>query len=123
MSRILTLFAREGVGHPPSELADQERKLRAFLATAPANDSGVNLAEVPFEGAVVLLNAETKLELTGEPSVPVLRADQLKEYVRKRVKDVKPMPTVRAASEFLATNNTATETSVAVTKVKGVSSV
>lgn len=124
MSRVLTLFAREGVGHPPSDLADQERKLRAYLAKAPANDNGVNLAEVPFEGAVVLLNADTRLELTGEPSVSVLRADQLKEFVRKRVKDVKPMPPVRAASDYLATHNTATEaTTTAVTKVKGVSSV
>jgi len=123
LSRVLTLFAREGVGHPPSELADQERKLRDYLAKAPANDSGANLAEAPIEGAVVLLNADTRLELVGEPSVPVLRADQLKEFVRKRVKEIKPMPAVRAANDYLAEHNTATETTVAVTKVKGVSSV
>lgn len=125
LNRILTLFAREGVGHPPSDLADQEKKLRAYLAKAPANDSGAaaDFSELPIEGAVVLLNAETKLELVGEPSVPVLRADQLKDFVRKRVKEVKPTPVVRAASDYLGSHNTANETSAGITKVKGVSSV
>ncbi len=82
----------------------------------------MQISEVPIEGAVVLLNADTKLELTGEPSVPVLRADQLKEYVRKRVKDVKPTPVVKEAAAYMAENNTATETSAATTKVKGISS-
>ncbi len=124
LGRILTLFAREGVGHPPSDLADQEKKLRAYLAQAPAHENGADYADVPIEGAVVLLNADTKLELDGEPSVPVLRADQLKEYVRKRVKDVRPTPLVKAAAEYMGTHNSATETSVATTaKVKGVSSV
>jgi hypothetical protein len=123
LGRVLTLFAREGVGHPPSDLADQEKKLRAYLAQATADANGQEFGDVPIEGAVVLLNAETKLELTGEPTVPVLRADQLKEYVRKRVKDVKPTPLVKAAAEYMATHNSATETSAASTKVKGVSSV
>ncbi len=123
LTRIMTLFAREGVGHPPSDLADQEKKLRTYLAGAPVGENGLNLAEVPVEGAVVLLNAQTQLELVGPPSVPVMRSDQLKDYVRKRVKEVKPMPIMRAAAEYMATNNTADETSVSTTKVKGVSSV
>jgi hypothetical protein len=95
ITRILTLFAREGVGNPPTELADQERKMRELLAKAPPGAEGATGAEAtpivqaPIEGAVVFLNSETRLEL-NEPSVPVLRVDQLKDYVRKRTKEVKP---------------------------------
>ncbi len=123
MGRILTLFAREGVGHPPSDLADQEKKLRKYLAESQAGETQADFTEAPIEGAVVLLNADTKLELTGEPSVPVLRADQLKEYVRKRVKDVKPTPVMKEAAAYMAEHNSATETSVATTKVKRTNSV
>ena len=106
IGRILTLFAREGVGHPPTELADHERKLRDFLAKAPAAN-GVNLAEVPIEGAVVFLNSESQLDLQN-PSVPVLRADQLKDYVRKRAREGKPNPALmRAATEYLQSHNAA----------------
>lgn len=109
IGRILTLFAREGVGHPPTELADQERKMRAYLAQA-GEVNGVKVADLPIEGAVVFLNAETQLDLTNA-GVPVLRADQLKDHVRARARELKPSgPLVRAATEYLQTHNAATST-------------
>jgi hypothetical protein len=110
MGRIFTLFAREGVGHPPSELADQEQKMRDYLAKGPPATEGVALDQVPIEGAVLFLNAQTYLEL-DTPSATVLRADQLKEFVRKRAREVKtPAPLAKAVADYLQSNNAATVT-------------
>ena len=109
LSRLLTLFAREGIGHPPTELAEQARKMRAYFAKAPESETGgLNLAETPIEGVVLFLNPQTLLNAEN-PSVPVLRADQLKEYLRKRVREVKPNPAlIRAANAWLETHNSGT---------------
>ncbi|MBK8046059.1 MAG: hypothetical protein IPK16_02340 [Anaerolineales bacterium] len=80
--RMLTFFAREGVGNPAKDLEAQKESIRALLAT------GTDLAAVPIEGAAVFLNQEAQLELTN-PTIPVLRADQVKDYIRSRTKEVK----------------------------------
>lgn len=99
--RIFTLFAREGVGNPPAELADQEAKMRELLSKAPTD-----LSKLPIEGAVVFLNAQMLLDLTS-PSVAVLRADQIKEHIRKRARELKtPAAVVRGAAEWLEQNAT-----------------
>lgn len=102
LGRIFTLFSREGVGNPAQELAEQQKKIRQLLAEAPANESGANpLAAVPVEGAVVFLNQEIQLDLNG-PTLPVLRADQLKDHVRARAKEARlTNGTVRALCEYL----------------------
>jgi hypothetical protein len=80
--RMLTFFAREGVGNPAKDLEAQKDSIRALLATE------ADLAAVPIEGAAVFLNQEAQLELTN-PTIPVLRADQVKDYIRGRTKEVK----------------------------------
>lgn len=108
--RIFTLFAREGVGSPPAELADQERKLRDYLAKGPSVSNGVALNQAPIEGAVLFLNGDTFLELDN-PTTTVLRADQLKEFVRRRSREVKAPPALMpAVADYLQTNNAATTT-------------
>ncbi len=99
--RLLRIFAREGVGNPPRELAEQASKLREFLS----RDSESKLADVPIEGAVVFINSAVQLELDS-PSVPVLRADQVKEYIRRKTKEVKlPTSTLRALTDYMRENS------------------
>ena len=103
-SRIFTFFAREGVGNPPGELAEQERKMREFLAKG-----GPELAGTPIEGAVIFLNSDSVVAAEA-PTIPILRADQLKDYIRKRAREVKASPALmREAAAYLQENNGATE--------------
>ena len=100
LSRIFTVFAREGVGNPAKDLADQADKIRALLATADADQQEL-FSKVPIEGAAVFLNPDVTLELDN-PSVPALRADQLKDYLRRRGKELKlDQATLRALTSFL----------------------
>jgi len=110
--RLMTIFAREGVGNPSDELRDQAAKLQAHLANA-AKTAGVTLSETPIDGAVVFLNAEASLTL-NEPTVPVLRVDQVKEWVRKRSRELKPLPAnhYKALADYLAQANTANVTTI-----------
>mgnify|MGYP005840605445 CR=1 FL=1 len=95
--RIFTIFAREGVGNPAAELEEQKQKIRDLLGQTTASDA----PQTPIEGVAIFLNQEIQLELTN-PTVPVLRADQLKDYVRARAKEVKlSNAAVRILSEQL----------------------
>lgn len=100
-TRLFTFFAREGVGNPQQDIEDQKARLRTLLAQADSAGQPA-LAETPMDGAVVFLNPEVQLELTN-PTLPVLRPDQIKDHVRLRVKDAKvPGATQRALTDFLA---------------------
>lgn len=105
MGRLLTIFSREGVGHPPSELDDQTKKIQTYLANVPAPSDD----PVLIEGAVLFINSETLLEMSN-PSVPVVRVDQFKDYLRKRSKETKANPAVmRAVADYMQTHNRAIE--------------
>ena len=105
LGRIFTIFAREGVGNPGREIAEQSEKIRTLLTAAngqrePA--TAVDLTNAPVEGVAVFLNSEVRLELTN-PTIPALRADQLKDYLRNRAKEVKlNNASQRAILEILA---------------------
>jgi hypothetical protein len=104
ITRIFTAFAREGVGNPNRDLEEQKARIQSLLAQSTGDGAapGVNLAEVPINGAAVFLNSAAQLEINN-PSVPVLRADQLKDYLRSRAKEVKlSNATQRGLVEFLA---------------------
>ncbi len=75
--RLFTIFAREGVGNPAQDLEDQKEKLRALFTE-----------EVPIDGVAVFLNQEIQLQLS-DPSVPPLRAQHRKDYLRARAREVK----------------------------------
>lgn len=105
LSRILTIFSREGVGHPPTELDDQTRKMQKYLANVPAPSDD----PVLIEGAVLFINSETQVEASN-PSVPVVRIDQFKDFLRKRAKETKANPAVmRAVADFMQANNLAVQ--------------
>ena len=104
LSRIFTAFAREGVGNPSKDLEEQKAHVRELLASSAAQNAAgepINLADVPMDGATVFLNQNVQLELAN-PTVPVLRADQVKDYVRGRAKEVKLSSAIqRTLTEFL----------------------
>ena len=103
LTRFFTFFAREGVGNPHQDLEDQKQRLRGLLAQAGGDATGASaLAETPMDGAVVFLNPDVQLEVTN-PVIPVLRPDQVKDYVRARVKEARvPGATQRGLTEYLA---------------------
>lgn len=109
IGRIFTVFAREGVGNPSQDVAEQADKLRATLAACDARADGSaeaaqnsSLADVPITGAAVFLNPEVRLSVEN-PSLPVLRADQVKEFVRRQAREAKlSAATVRTLTECLA---------------------
>lgn len=111
LGRFFTVFAREGLGNPPRELEDQAGKIKQLLADAKAptsdeNGTAIALTDVPIDCAAVFLNDATKLEVDG-PIIPVLRTDQVKEYIRRKTRDVKLSgATVRALHEHLREKST-----------------
>ncbi len=126
LGRFFTIFAREGVGNPPRELEEQAKKIKALLASAtpkteegastvnlasatPKTEEGastVNLASVPVEGAAVFLNDSTQVTVESA-TIPVLRVDQVKEYIRRKTREVKLSgATVRALHEVLRAHST-----------------
>lgn len=102
LTRLFTVFAREGVGNPSQELAEQVDALKALTAAAPADQTeGEDLSQIPAIGAVLFINPEVQLQLEN-PSVEVLRADQIKAYVRNRTKEVRLRAgQVRALNNYL----------------------
>lgn len=112
--RFFTVFAREGLGNPPRDLEDQAQKIRTLLEgagkTTQEEGGSVSLAAVPIEGAAVFLNESTQIEMNG-PTIPVLRTDQVKEYIRRKTREVKlSNATIRALHEFLREKSTYQET-------------
>ena len=104
LGRFFTVFAREGVGNPALELEGQIKKLRALIEQAPLPE-GESVDDIPIEPVAIFLNPEMQIKLEN-PSVTVLRADQLKDYMRRRAKEVKLSPaTMRVLSEYLATHS------------------
>ena len=104
IGRFFTVFAREGVGNPAFELEEQIKKLRALLEKAPL-PQGVSVDDVPIEPMALFLNPEMQIKLEN-PSVAVLRADQLKDHLRRRTREVKvSASTMRAVTDYLATQS------------------
>ncbi len=100
ISRLFTFFAREGVGSPDQDIETQKEKLRTLLA------QGDGLAEVPMDGAALFLNPQIDLQLNN-PVIPVLKPEQVKDYVRARVKEARvPNATQKSLVEFLVTRAT-----------------
>ncbi|MEM7535590.1 MAG: hypothetical protein AAF639_25665 [Chloroflexota bacterium] len=99
LSRILTIFAREGVGNPSSEIELQKEKLTKLLN---AHDEGQNLLDVPMSGAVVFLSSDVELDINNA-SIEVLKANKLKNFIRQRAKEVKlGSPELEQLNKFMA---------------------
>lgn len=110
-ARFFTVFAREGVGNPAFELEEQTRKLRALLnraaGAAPGDDATASgpFAAVPIEPVAVFLNPEMQLTLDN-PVIPVLRSDQVKDFVRRKGREVKlNNAALRELTDYLVQNS------------------
>lgn len=104
IGRIFTVFAREGVGNPSREIAEQESQLRQLLQNANIDDDAVaeEIANVPIEGAAVFLHPEVDLDIQSS-TLPVLTVEQVKGFVRRSVQENKlRSSTVRQLNEYLA---------------------
>lgn len=109
LGRFFTVFAREGVGNPAFELEEQIRKLRALLnrpAGEVAGDGATGpFVNIPIEPVAVFLNPEMQLTLEN-PVIPVLRPDQVKDFVRRKAREAKlSNATVRELTDYLAQNS------------------
>lgn len=80
LGKILLFFGQESLGNPSVELELEMRRL-AKLITEKRPD-----VEPTIRGAVVFANPQVELSLTN-PTVPVLKAKQLKPHVRRPLED------------------------------------
>lgn len=89
IGRIFTVFAREGLGNPRVEIEDQTSRIQKLLAEATAEERGDHdFTNVPINGAAVFLNQATEIDATN-PSIPALRPDQIKGFIRDKAREVR----------------------------------
>ena len=101
MGRLLTILNREGLGNPKREIEDAEQKVRELLQAAESSGAlAVNAADIPIESAALFINPATQLEITN-PTIPVLRVDQLKKYVRTKGDYQLSPAAVRSVTDYL----------------------
>ena len=101
ISRIFTAFSREGVGNPVQDLVKAGEEMRTLL-----DEAGDEFKQVPIAGAAVFINTTLELEVDN-PTVPALRGDQVKGYIRGKAREVKlTTSTLRSLTRFLAENST-----------------
>lgn len=103
ITRLFTVFAREGVGNPSREIGEQQEQIRQLLQNADFGDEALaaEIAEVPIEGAAVFLNPEVDLDIQSS-TLPVLKTDGVREYVRRCVQQNRLKGgTARQLTEYL----------------------
>jgi len=84
-SRLLTIFAQEGLGDPEGEAKAQAARMERFLAKHLLEEEA---AAINIQGVVVFIS-DVQLQLEDEPGVPVMPVKKLKEYIRRRGKGEK----------------------------------
>jgi len=85
-TRLLALFAQDGLGDPVKEATDQVARLQGLLAKTMGEEEA---ARVPVQGIVVFLAGNVELDLADEPALPVLPLKKLKDYIRSQGKGQK----------------------------------
>jgi len=85
-TRLLMLFAQDGLGDPVKEATDQVARLQGLLAKTMGEEEA---ARVPVQGIVVFLAGNVELDLADEPALPVLPLKKLKDYIRSQGKGQK----------------------------------
>jgi len=97
-TRLLTLFAQEGLGNPEREAEAQAIKMKRFIAAHLPEEEA---AAVPVQGVVIFLAPNAQLKLVDEPGVPVMHVKQVKNYIRSRGKGEKLPAELRRKLEDL----------------------
>ncbi|MGQ9584899.1 MAG: nuclease-related domain-containing protein [Anaerolineae bacterium] len=77
VGRVLTAFGSEGLGNPTRDVEDEAQTLQRFL-----EKHEIPTENVPIRGVVLFLNPNAKL-LLENPTVPVLTAKQVKQFLRE----------------------------------------
>ena len=98
-TRLLMLFAQDGLGDPVKDAADQVARLRRLLAKNLGEEEA---AQVPVQGVVVFLADSVDLQLNDEPVLPVLPLKKLKDYIRNQGKGQKLSEELRERLLFAA---------------------
>jgi len=97
-TRLLTVFAMEGLGNPERDAADQAARLQRFIAKEWGEEEA---ASVEVQGVAVFLGDNVQLTLADEPSLPVLPLKKLKEFIRSQGKGEKLSGDLRRRLEEL----------------------
>ena len=101
LGRLLTFLNREGLGNPMREKEEAEQKVRELLQEGESNGAlTVNAADIPIESAALFINPAMQLEVEN-PTLPVLRVEQLKKYVRTKRDQQLSAGAVRAVTDYL----------------------
>lgn len=101
LGRLLTFLNREGLGNPARDMGEAELRVRELLQEGESSGAlNVNAADIPIESAAVFINPATQLEVDN-PSLPVLRVDQLKKYVRTKRDAQLNNDAVREVTDYL----------------------
>lgn len=110
IGRIFTIFAREGLGNPRVEIEDQSARIEKLLAAASVEEEGNHdFTTVPIHGAAVFLNQQTEIDATA-PSIPALRPNQIKGFVREKAKEVRLQTSLtKAVTRYLEANSNYTD--------------
>jgi hypothetical protein len=74
--RLLRMFGEEGMGAPISEAQSRGSKLYKFFRKSLADD------EVPYIKSIVLFSNPDAVLIVNEPEVPVLKTNELKQFLR-----------------------------------------
>jgi len=101
MGRLLTFLNREGLGNPAREKDEVEQRVRELLQEGESSGAlSLNSADIPIESAAVFINPAVELQIEN-PTIPVLRVDQLKKYVRTKRDQQLDAGEVRSVTDYL----------------------
>lgn len=81
VGRILRMFAEEGMGAPITEAQGRGSKLDKFFRKSLADD------EIPYIKSVVLFSNPDAELVVNEPEVPVLKTNELKQFLRDEARN------------------------------------
>ncbi|MBI3944024.1 MAG: NERD domain-containing protein [Chloroflexi bacterium] len=79
-------LSRERLGDPVQESNQDVSAVKQLIS------SNLNDASVPVEGMIVFINPNVETLLEADPPVSTLHVKQLKNYLRKRLKELPPTP-------------------------------
>lgn len=87
IGRLFTLFAREGVGNPPQEIAEN---LKAMIEVrddmAKINQDATQYSQIPVNGAAAFVHQDLKLKVQ-DPTVPILLPKSVQKFVYEQARE------------------------------------
>ncbi len=84
VGRLFTLFAREGVGNPPQEIAEN-LKVMTEVRDEMAQGAAADYSQIPIQGAAAFVHEELDLTVQ-DPTVRVLLPQAILSYVHEQTR-------------------------------------